>query len=49
MEKKDHIDYWVQQSLDDWEAVFALFHGGKKLQSLFLKFIDFAMILLPPI
>jgi predicted nucleotidyltransferase len=31
MEKQDHIQYWVQQSKDDWEAVNTLFHGNKNM------------------
>jgi HEPN domain-containing protein len=35
MNKRDHIDYWIEQALDDWEAVEALLKSKKYLQSLF--------------
>lgn len=35
MEKQDHIQYWIQQSSDDWEAVNTLLLGKKNLQALF--------------
>jgi HEPN domain-containing protein len=35
MTKKEHINYWVEQAIDDWEAVNTLFKGKKYLQSLF--------------
>ncbi|MFA5781586.1 MAG: HEPN domain-containing protein [Bacteroidales bacterium] len=33
--KAEHIAYWTEQALDDWEAVDTLFRGKKYLQSLF--------------
>jgi HEPN domain-containing protein len=33
--KTEHIAYWTEQALDDWEAVDTLFRGEKYLQSLF--------------
>lgn len=33
--KQEHINFWIQQSNDDWEAVFALLEKKKFLQSLF--------------
>jgi len=35
MLKREHIDYWIQQSNDDWEAVSALFKNKKNSQALF--------------
>ncbi len=33
--KEEHINYWLNQAEDDWEAVDTLFKGKKYLQSLF--------------
>lgn len=33
--KEEHIQYWLTQAEDDWEAVNTLFEGKKYLQSLF--------------
>ena len=33
--KKEHIDYWIEQANDDWNAVNTLFNGKNYLQSLF--------------
>ena len=33
--KKEHIDFWIMQSKDDWDAVDSLFKGKNYLQSLF--------------
>jgi len=33
--KEEHINYWLNQAEDDWEAVYTLFNGKKYLQSLF--------------
>jgi HEPN domain-containing protein len=35
MDKQEHIQYWIQQSSDDWEAVNTLLLGKKNLQALF--------------
>jgi HEPN domain-containing protein len=33
--KEQHIDFWIEQAEDDWNAVFTLFNGKNYLQSLF--------------
>jgi HEPN domain-containing protein len=33
--KKDHIDYWVAQSEEDWEVAMLLIKEGKNLHGLF--------------
>ena len=33
--KQEHVDYWISQVSDDWDAVDALFVRHKYLQSLF--------------
>ncbi|MEW6507329.1 MAG: HEPN domain-containing protein [Bacteroidota bacterium] len=33
--KEEHINYWLNQAEDDWEAVDTLFKGKKYIQSLF--------------
>lgn len=33
--KQEHINFWIDQSNDDWAAVGTLFNGKKYLQSLF--------------
>ena len=33
--KQQHIDFWIEQSNDDWSAVSTLFEGRKYLQALF--------------
>jgi len=33
--KEEYINFWVEQALDDWQAVDALFQKGKYLQALF--------------
>lgn len=33
--KKEHIDFWLLQSEDDWSAVDTLFSGQNYVQSLF--------------
>lgn len=33
--KEEHINYWIEQAKDDWEAVHTLLGGGKYLQALF--------------
>ena len=33
--KEEHIQFWVKQADDDWEAVDALFEARKYLQALF--------------
>ena len=33
--KQEHIDFWVEQANDDWDAVATLFKGKNYLQSLF--------------
>lgn len=33
--KQEHINYWISQAEDDWDAVDALFVRQKYLQSLF--------------
>jgi HEPN domain-containing protein len=35
--KEEHINYWLNQAEDDWEAVDTLFKGKKYLQSLFFS------------
>lgn len=35
LEKNEHINYWIVQAADDWEAVDALYRRKKYLQSLF--------------
>lgn len=35
MTKDEHIQYWQQQSVDDWETVDILLKGRKFLQALF--------------
>ena len=32
--KEEHIQYWLEQAKDDWEAVETLFAGKKYLQSM---------------
>jgi len=34
--KEEHISFWVEQSEDDWKAVFSLINGKNYLQSLFI-------------
>ncbi|MBA4409022.1 MAG: HEPN domain-containing protein [Bacteroidota bacterium] len=33
--KEQHIEFWIEQAEDDWNAVFTLFNGRNYLQSLF--------------
>jgi len=33
--KQEHIDFWIEQAEDDWDAVGTLFKGKNYLQSLF--------------
>lgn len=33
--KTEHIEFWINQSIDDWDAVNTLFNGRNYLQSLF--------------
>ncbi len=33
--KEEHINYWLEQANDDWEAVNTLLNGRKYLQALF--------------
>jgi HEPN domain-containing protein len=33
--KEDYIEFWIEQSQDDWNAVYTLFKGRNYLQSLF--------------
>lgn len=33
--KKEHIDHWVAQSKEDWDAALLLIDGGKYLHGLF--------------
>lgn len=33
--KEQHIDFWIEQSEDDWKAVFTFYNGRNYLQSLF--------------
>jgi HEPN domain-containing protein len=35
MTKQDYINFWIEQSKDDWTAVDTLFKGENYLQSLF--------------
>jgi HEPN domain-containing protein len=33
--KKEHIDFWIEQANNDWNAVLTLYNGNNYLQSLF--------------
>jgi HEPN domain-containing protein len=35
--KEEHIDFWIEQANDDWNAVHTLFNGKNYLQSLFFS------------
>ncbi len=35
MDKNEHINYWIEQAADDWEAVDVLYRRKKYLQALF--------------
>lgn len=35
--KSEHIDFWVSQAENDWDAVNTLFVGKNNLQSLFFS------------
>lgn len=37
MDKKEYIDFRIEQANDDWEAVISLFESGKYLQALFFS------------
>jgi HEPN domain-containing protein len=42
--KQEHIQYWLHQSADDWEASQLLFIGKKYLHSLFLAHLSLEKI-----
>ena len=42
--KVEHIDYWLQQAEDDWEAVETLLSGRKNLQALFFAHLTIEKI-----
>jgi HEPN domain-containing protein len=44
MTKKEHIEYWLESALSDWEAVSLLFNGGKYIQSLFFTHLTLEKI-----
>ena len=33
--KSEHINFWIEQAIDDWEVVEMLFSGKKYVQALF--------------
>jgi|SRR3989304_2795612 len=35
--KEEHINYWIEEAEDDWEAVDTLLSGKKYLQALFFS------------
>jgi HEPN domain-containing protein len=35
MTKKEHINYWIQSSEEDWETVISLLHSGRYVHCLF--------------
>ncbi|NCO56001.1 MAG: hypothetical protein COS14_01960 [Bacteroidetes bacterium CG02_land_8_20_14_3_00_31_25] len=42
--KQEHIDYWISQVADDWDAVDALFVRQRYLQSLFFTHLTIEKI-----
>jgi HEPN domain-containing protein len=42
--KDEHIIYWLDSALSDWESVTLLFNGGKYVQSLFFTHLTLEKI-----
>lgn len=42
--KQEHINFWIAQALDDWDAVDALFVRKKYLQALFFSHLTIEKI-----
>lgn len=45
MSTKDHIDFWVQTALRDWEVANDLFKSGKYMYSLFFAHLTVEKLL----
>jgi HEPN domain-containing protein len=45
MQKNDHIDFWVQTALRDWEVANDLFQSGKYMYCLFFAHLTIEKLL----
>ena len=45
MQQKDHIDFWVQTALRDWEVANDLYLSGKYMYSLFFAHLTIEKLL----